>query len=398
MLSIGPLLLVLGLVTLAVALALALELARGHRALVRLRDVAPVPAPDGPRVSVIIAARDEADAIEPALRSVIGQDYPDLEIVVVDDRSTDGTGSIIDRLAEERPDRVIPLHVERLPSGWLGKVHALHVGAERADGSILLFTDADVELAPTAVGRAVRHLNERGLHHLTVASRMIAPGPLLDLAVGSFILGATRVGLPWRCADPESDRYTGLGAFNMVRAETYRAIGGHEPIRMKPVDDLELGHRIKAAGHRQEMLLGDGMVSVEWYGSTLELIRGLRKNAFAGVGYRILPVVAITLFGLALDVWPWLALGLLEGPARWANGAIVLANLLSYADTAPRYGLNPWLAPFHPVGALILLYTGWASTVRTLIAGGIEWRGTHYPLDELKSSAEPSEAAENPGR
>ncbi len=265
-------------------------------------------------------------------------------------------------------------------------MHALHRGAELAKGEVLLFTDADVVMRPTAVARAVGRMTRRELAHVTVAAELLAPGPLLNLAVGVFIRGATAIGQPWKSADPASDRFAGLGAFNMVRRQAYDAIGGHRAIRMHPVDDLELGRRIKEAGGRQEMLLGRGMIAVEWYASTGELVRGLRKNAFAATGFRLSHVVIVTLGALAIDVWPWLALALTAGPTRWLNAAIVLTVTSSYADTAPRYGLNPWLGFAYPIGSLILLYSGCASAVHTLVRGGITWRGTRYSLEELRAS------------
>jgi len=378
-------LLLLAAITLPLAALGAIQVVLGHRGLTRLTQNAPAVAPV-PRLSVIVAARNEEQKIEEALSSLLGQDYPDLEVIAVDDRSSDATGEIIDRLATVS-DRLRPLHVTDLPSGWLGKVHALHQGARIASGEILLFADADVVMAPTALSRAVGHLQRESLHHVTVGARMRSRTMLLDLAIGTFILQLTRYGRPWRASDPNSWHYAGLGAFNMVRVDAYRAIGGHEPIRMRPVDDLELGRRIKTAGYRQELLLGDGMIEVEWYPSTRALVKGLRKNGFAAAGFSVPVVAAISLAILAFDVWPWVALFLTDGVTRALNAVIVIAGAASYWSIVSNYGLNRWLAPLLPVGALIILESGLSSTIATLWNGGITWRGTFYPLGELRRHA-----------
>ena len=381
----GPLQLLaflLAIVTLPVAVTLAVQLARGQRTLTSLSDV-PLTLDAAPPVSVIIPARNEAAKLESALRSVLDQDYAGLEVIALDDRSSDGTGRILDRLADRHPQlRVI--HIEELPAGWLGKVNALHTGAGRASGAVLLFTDADVVMEPSAVRRAVSRMMMSGLDHVAVAAKLTAPGRLLDLVEGAFVLGGLRLSRPWRAPDPKSDRFVGLGAFNMVRRHAYDAIGGHRPLAMRPVDDLELGQTLKRRGFKQEMLLGGGLVSVEWYASVAELARGLRKNAFAAVGYRLLPLAALTLAALAIDVWPWVGVLATAGPTRWLNAAIVLTAVLSYADTAPRYGLRRWPGIALPVGVLILLYSTWAAALSALLNREITWRGTRYPLEQLK--------------
>jgi glycosyltransferase involved in cell wall biosynthesis len=128
-----------------------------------------------PKVSVVVPARDEAERIEEALRSLARLDYPDLEVIAVDDRSGDGTGAIMDRIAAEQP-RVEAMHITSLPEGWLGKCHAMHMGARRATGEILLFTDGDVVFSPDILRLAVRYLCGRRLDHLALMPGMIPGG------------------------------------------------------------------------------------------------------------------------------------------------------------------------------------------------------------------------------
>lgn len=383
MLNLGPLAW-LAATTLLVLAAAGVEMLRGNRSLVALRDVSPVDPVDAPPLTVVIAARDEALVIEPALRSVLAQDYTKLEVVVVDDRSTDGTGAILDRMAAGEP-RLRVVHVAELPSGWLGKNHALQRGAEAARGDLLLFTDADVVMDRSAVARSVRYLRERGLDHLTAAPRVHMPGWLLQsfgIAFGVFFAVAFR---PWRARDPRSRSHVGIGAFNLLRTDRYRAMGGHHPIRMRVDDDMKLGKLAKANGLRQDFVVGAPLVSVEWYGSVGDLVRGLTKNLFAGVDFRLSAVLAATLGQLIFFVWPFAAVFVTGGVIGWLNVAIVVFLLALYAGSARLQDESPFLAPLFPLAVLLFLFIFWRSTVLTLLRGGVEWRGTHYPLEELRA-------------
>lgn len=371
--------------TLLIYLALAVEVVRGNRSIGHLKDVPPLDPAGAPAVTVVIPARDEARGIEAALRSVLAQDYPGLEILVVDDRSTDGTGAILDRMAVEDP-RLRVVHITGLPPGWLGKNNALQHGAGQARGEILLFADADVVMHPTTVRRAVAYLLERGLDHLTLTPRIRMSSLLLELFIGTFSIQFALYLRPWRAKDPKSDRFVGIGAFNMVRAAVYRAAGMHGPIAMRPDDDIRLGQLLKKKGFRQDILFGSPLVEVEWYSSLGELVRGLEKNAFAGVDYRVSMVVLATLANLVLSIWPFLGIFLTEGPARWLNLAVMGVFVLLCWSNAPLAHVPRWHGLTYPAGVLLFLYILWRATLITLRQGGIRWRGTLYPLAELKAN------------
>lgn len=376
-------LLLAAVVTLAGWVPIGLWLVVGNRRLEFLRDEAPLPGDDLPSLSVVIPARNEERKIESALRSVLGQDYPGMQVVVVDDRSTDGTGAILDRMAGAEPGLEI-VHLTELPEGWLGKANALHRGARRAEGELLLFTDADVVMAPDAVRRAASHLTRRGLDHLTAVPDLEMPGALLEAATGTFKLLFGIYFRPWEARDPESPKYVGTGAFNLVRTEAYRSVGGHEPISLRPADDLKLGRMLKEAGWRQAAALGTGLLSVEWYASLGGLVRGLEKNAFSVAGYSVLRVAIATAGLLLFMTWPGLAVFLTEGAVRWINGGVYLLLTLLYADNARFYGHSPWHGFLVPITAALMAYIGWRSALKALTTGEIEWRDTSYDLDELR--------------
>jgi cellulose synthase/poly-beta-1,6-N-acetylglucosamine synthase-like glycosyltransferase len=378
------LLLVLALGTLLGHLATAARIVRGNRSIRFLAELPPMASPL-PRVSIVIPARNEERNLEEALRSVLALDYDNLEIDVVDDRSTDRTGEILDRMAAADP-RLRVVHVRELPAGWLGKNHALWLGAEKATGEFLLFTDADVVMEPSTLRRAVGAMTADGLDHLTASPTIDRPSALFEMFIGAFSLFFALYTKPWAVKDPKSSAHVGIGAFNLVRASAYRTAGGHRAIAMRPDDDLKLGKLLKKNGFRPEFVFGRGLVRVEWYASIRELIQGLMKNAFSGVDYRLSVVVLSTVFQLTFLVWPFLAVFLTSGPARWLNLASALLLVGLCWLNAPLAGVRRWHGIGFPLATLLFLYIVWRATILTLWRDGIDWRGTHYPLSELKAN------------
>ncbi|HXY37366.1 MAG TPA: glycosyltransferase, partial [Planctomycetaceae bacterium] len=188
--------------------------------------VAALPPPVAwPKVSIIVPARDEAAKIEAAMRSKLAVDYPDFELIAVDDRSQDATGSILDRLATEDP-RLSVLHVDSLPDGWLGKSHAMHQAALRATGQYLLFTDADVFFAPDILRKAVRLCEGRGLDHVTLAPHLECGGFFEKVLHAYFFVLLCIGAQPWLVRTPLRMSYLGMGAFNLVRRAAYERCGG----------------------------------------------------------------------------------------------------------------------------------------------------------------------------
>jgi glycosyltransferase involved in cell wall biosynthesis len=312
-------------------------------------------------------------------------DYSDLEFIVLNDRSTDQTGAILAQMAAEDA-RLQVVNVTELPAGWLGKNYALYRGAERASGELLLFTDADVIMEPRTLALAVSYMQASHLQHLAVMPAVCMPNLLPRLfcsAFGIFFSGFMR---PWKAKDPASSSFIGIGAFNLVTAEAYKAAGTHRAIAMRPDDDVKLGKILKRAGYRQEMILGMGLLSVEWYSSLRELIDGLMKNTFAGIDYSVPKSIGAGLTVLLFNVWPFVALFVLRGWAWFLYALAVILMLLFISDGNRFYGLPRRYAFAHPLSSLLFVYVLWKSTVLTLWTGGISWRGTHYPLTLLKAN------------
>ncbi len=240
---------------------------------------------------MVIAARQEAEHLRATLTALLAQSYPAFEVVLVNDRSTDATGSIADEMA--RADgRLQVVHVTSLPGGWLGKTHAMHAGAAQARGDYLLFTDGDVVFAPGTLTRAMRLVVQDNVDHLAVLPCITSPSRIVRWSVGAFSIFFLLFTRAWQVADPRSRASIGIGAFNLVRTSVYRAAGGHEPIRLRPDDDLRLGRLLKSRGATAAVWRSAGMVQVDWYPSVRALIHGMEKNSFAALDYRVGAAIA----------------------------------------------------------------------------------------------------------
>lgn len=364
-----------------------IALARHANAIPRLPDSAsPSMAPDWPRLSIIVPARNEEQGVRAAMESLLRQDYPALELIAVNDRSTDRTGAILAALAAEHPGRLRVLTVADLPAGWLGKNHALWLGARHSTGAWLLFTDADVVFDPTCLRRAVAYAEAQRLDHLTMSPWLLAHGYWLNAFINFFLYAFTVFIRPDLANDPKSRAGIGVGAFNLIRRSAYERIGTHQAISLRPDDDIKLGQRVKLSGLSQRVLNGSDVLSVRWYATLGEAIRGLEKNSFAGVEYRVSGVlVAVAVLAGALAA-PWALVWMARGWTRRLLAATVAVQALTYigANWLNRRPVLRYLPTF-PFTALLSCYTALRSTWLTLRQGGIRWRDTLYPLAELRA-------------
>lgn len=365
------------------AVATLVVLIVGYGRVPQLRAVSAISSP-GVGVSIVIAARDEERHIESAVRSLLRLDYPDYELIVVNDRSADSTAAILERVSAEEP-RLQVVSVRELPPGWLGKNHALQLGAGRASKELLLFADGDVVMEPRALSRAVQLLIRENADHLTVAPELLLPSAMLALVINYLFMHGVLALRPWKTSDPRSPAFAGIGAFSLMWLSTYRAIGQHERIRLRPDDDLMLGKLIKRGGFRQIVATGLDEVRIEWYRTLREAARGFRKNTFAAVGYRVPVAVGVVLLNV-LGAWPFVAVWMTDGAVGMLYATASIAWVAALAYHGSRQRLRPWLAPLYPIAALISAYIIGSAVGRTLVRGGIEWRGTFYSLAALRQN------------
>jgi cellulose synthase/poly-beta-1,6-N-acetylglucosamine synthase-like glycosyltransferase len=339
-------------------------------------------------LSIVLAARDEERSVNESVKTMLAQDYSGtLEVIVINDRSTDRTGELLEELAAKHPDRLRVSNVESLPEGWLGKTHALCTGAAQATGEWLLFTDADVIFSEDCADRAVRYATSKRLDHLTLPPEILCRSVPLRSFVAAFTLVFEMTQRPWRVGDRQAQEHVGIGAFNLIRKDAYEKSGTHRAIRMRPDDDMKLAKLLKRHGFRQGVAYGAGLLSVEWHQTLPDAVRGLSKSMFSSLDYRIGATGAGVLMLIMTNVLP--VFGLLS---RNASGTLCRLNLLStflvYAYRARHFGNDTpwWYAVLHPCGICVFIYAMLRSASTTLVSGGIEWRGTRYPLKNLKDN------------
>ncbi|MDP6634843.1 MAG: glycosyltransferase family 2 protein [Phycisphaerae bacterium] len=349
-----------------------------------------VPEPaDWPAVSVVVPACNEEDKFESAARTLLAQDYENLEIILIDDRSSDATGEIADRLAASDP-RVRTIHISELPEGWLGKVNALNRGLSESNGEIVLFTDADVHHSNDAVKKAVAVMQAHELDHLAgCPSLRSSSGLLTDSLIAGFLRQLFGLLLPsWKVADPNSNAFFGVGAFNMVRRSALETTKGFEWLKMETGDDMGLGLMMKRSGARCRVMSMTDLVSVQWYGSLRQVVHGSEKVYASGANCRLAPIILSAAVMLLLETSPILCLLPLAWPQTRIAGLLGLpiAMLFICSSVAfARWGrariLPGLLAPFTAlVTAAILLRAG----ILGLRRGGVVWRDTLYPSAALR--------------
>lgn len=339
-----------------------------------------------PSVSVIVPARDEAQRIEATARSFLAQHAVDMQLIVVDDRSSDDTMSVLKRIAAE-DSRLEPMRIDDLPEGWLGKCHALNSGARQARGDWLLFADADTLFhSPDTIRRAVDLAQAHQADHVCLIPRLGARTLWARAAACGFIMSVAR--RLDRVNRDKGQSYFGAGAFNLVAAETYRSFDGHTPLRLEVLDDINLGALVRRAGGRSRLRTAFDDIETSWGATIREMIAILEKNIFAFHGYR--PLLMLSIGAVFTVVWAVAALGpvwsLLTGSA--APTAAFIAMLLSGASTsrvAHQLGWSSRAALLSPIVSIIFIYAGMRSMLATLGRGGVQWRDTFYPLSQLRN-------------
>jgi hypothetical protein len=364
-------------------IGLAIDLAIGVPSMPSLSDFAPLPDDKCPTVSVLFAARDEAEKMPEALKTFLSLDYPHYEVVAVNDRSEDSSGDILANAAGHDA-RLHPVRIDSLPTGWLGKPHALQAAYENSSGEWLVFTDADVHFAPDLLRRTIALAQTKGWDHLTLLGepKMFTVGEKITMTFfGLALVGGTR---PYAASNPRSAFYAGVGAFQLISRAGYEKMGTHRRLAMEVIDDVKLGKIAKEAGLRSGVAKARGAVTVHWHSGVPNLVRGTTKNFFATSGYRLW-VSSLQIFGLLLMcVFPVLALPFVHG---WALALALISIVLPVAaeiGVAIEFGAPIPYAFTYPVGALVFVWMIARSAFYTLRQGGIIWRGTFYPLEELK--------------
>lgn len=360
-----------------------LKVAYGALQLPWLKDYSPAADADCPRISVLFAARDEEEKLPGALATLVAVDYPNLEIVAVDDRSTDATSRILDEFAANHPQlRVV--HVRELPPGWLGKPHALQTAYEASTGEWLVFTDADVKFRSDSLRRVVALAHARRLDHLALLGDVERSGFWDTVLITFFGMGFQLAADLHSVSNPNSRAYVGVGAFQMLKRSVYESCGTHRRLAMEVIDDMKLGKLVKQGGFRSGVAVAQDAVSVEWHLGLENLIRGLEKNFFAAAGFSVGMVALQVASMLLFNVVPFFALALGGGWVRLLAAISVLIALGFHLGGDAVMRVSPLYCLTLPLGATVFSYILLRSTVITLRQGGIYWRETFYKLEELR--------------
>lgn len=373
-----------------------LDISRARREQVPLSANAyPGPPKNPPHVSVLIAAKDEEANIETAVRTMLDQDYPDFELIVINDRSTDRTAEILEKLKAERTDgKLRVIHIQQLREGWFGKNNAMREGIEQARGDWFCFGDADCrQVSNRTLSMAVRHAVEWNIDFLSVLPRLETHS--LWERIVQPVCGALMVFWfhPKRVNDPKHPAAYANGAFMLMRRSCYEAIGGHDAVRTQVNEDMHMARLAKENNQRLVVVQCDGLYTVRMYSRFAEIWRGWSRIFYGCFGtFRRLRITLMVL--LVMTVLPYLTFiasavavavpataGLAQQRWGWLLGLSSLVIVIQQSVIARFYRLsraNPWLAPTWFVGALICVGMLVNAMLKLKGRTTINWRGTVY--------------------
>jgi chlorobactene glucosyltransferase len=354
------------------------------------RPVAP-PHDDSPLISVCIPARNEGRNIRRSVEAVLAQTYPNFELIVLDDRSTDSTPQILEEIAA-RDARLSVLRGGDLPPGWAGKPHALHQASAVARGDWILFLDADTFLAPEALA-ASHALSRQTAADLLTLMTYQELGSFWEKVIMPLVFTALSVGFsPRKVNDPTRRDAIANGQYIFIRADVYRAIGGHESVRDKIVEDKALAEKVKWSGCR--LVVADGRLAARtrMYTSLPEMWEGWTKNIYLGLqgepGLALLGVFGAFLAVLAalfLPLWPVLGLLWAQTGGGWMAWTVVAQALTLWgyllwyrARGARDMGISLLYALTTPLGAGVFAAMMFASAFKVVSGRGVTWKGRRY--------------------
>ncbi|WP_199614485.1 glycosyltransferase [Paenibacillus alkalitolerans] len=345
-----------------------------------------------PLVSVIIAAKEEQETIGETVRNLLNQTYPRIEIIAVNDRSKDATGAKLEALkawSTGKERSAIPLkviHITHLPERWLGKNHALYQAYLQSSGSLLLFTDADIRFHADAIRDSVAYATREGADHVTLCPKLISGPFWLRVFVHYFLFSLIMLLSPWTAnRDDRKRNGMGVGAFNLIKRSAYETIGTHKALSMRPDDDLRLGVLVKRHGLRQRVAIGKKSITVEWYTSLRDAVKGLEKNIYAGFGYRLGYAAAGVSGQLLLFAAPFILLPFAGGLAFIVLLAVAGIIVSTYVLCTRRMNDEPgWEGLLLPGAAVMLVVVMVRSIWFAHRRAGVYWRGTFYSLNDLR--------------
>jgi glycosyltransferase involved in cell wall biosynthesis len=405
---------ILGSALALIWLSRVIDTARGFRTITNIScpewDRSPATPAGNPNVTIIVPARNEETSIGQALTRLLMLDYGNYRVIAVNDRSTDRTGEIMDKVSSSSGHRLTTIHIRELPPSWMGKAHAMWTAARQAGAphakipnigaphvspvlrdvgdntneDWLLFTDADVMFRPDCLRRAIAYAEVERADHVVLFPRTIMKRPGEKIMLAFFQLMFVFGHRPWKVADPEAQDHMGIGAFNLVRRSVYESVGTYEALRFEVVDDMKLGKVIKNAGFRQRNVIGGDLLEIRWASGARGVVRNLTKNFFAVLSFQLWRAIGFCIAAAVLNVVPFAGVFWAHGWARMPYAIALACMFFLYVGMSRYSDVQPWCFLAHPIATLLIIYTVLRSTFVTLWNGGVEWRGTFYPLRELR--------------
>jgi len=355
-------------------------------------EIKPAPPPaSSPLISICIPARNEENNIRNCVESALGQDYPNIEVIVLDDRSTDSTLTQLAEIAS-LDSRLLPVSGTDLPEGWAGKPFALFQASAVARGEWLCFVDADTFLAPQAISSCYSKAIETKADMFTTMNKQIL-GSFWEKVVMPLVMTALSVGFsPRKVNDPNTRDAIANGQFIMIRRSVYDAIGGHEKVKDQIVEDKAISEQVKWNGHRLVVADGSQVISTRMYTSLPSMWEGWTKNIYLGLSDHpsmlLLGAFGATLSVIAalfLPLWTLLGANWLFNGGTWLAIAVIVQSLLVWgwliyfrAQVARKMNISAWYVLTTPLGAGVFAAMMLTSAWKVLSGQGVTWRGRKY--------------------
>jgi chlorobactene glucosyltransferase len=354
--------------------------------------IEPAPPPsDAPLISVCVPARNEERNIRACVESILAQDYPSFEVIVLDDRSTDATPEIIRQLAAQN-DRLKIISGSDLPAGWAGKPHALFQASAAARGEWLCFVDADTFLSPTTLTSCYAKAIETNADMFTIMTFQVL-GSFWERVVMPLVMTALSVGFsPRKVNDPNRRDAIANGQFILIRRAVYDAIGGHESVKDQIVEDKAISEQVKWNGHRLIVANGYTVARTRMYTSLPEMWEGWAKNIYLGLRDQtgllwlgVFGACVALIAALFLPVWPFLGISWFINDGGWMALIAIVESLVFWAyliyirgRVAKAMEISPWYALTTSLGAAVFAAMMITSAFRVITGRGVSWKGRMY--------------------
>jgi len=337
-----------------------------------------------PKVSIITPVCNEEVHIEQAARSMFKMSYPNIEFIFVNDRSTDGTKEILDKLASSEP-RMKLIHNQTLPNNWLGKVNSLNIGVNHASGEWILFTDADVHYQTHALKKAVSYVINKKLDFLTVLNEIICPSRLTRSLLAYFIHQFLIYENIPKIITSNTSHAVGQGAFILFKKSIYEKSKGLEWLKQEIIEDMAFAFMMKHTGAKMGILSGLDEIQIEWYSSVMHTIKGFEKNLFASLQYSIFYTLIYCIFSFifffSYAAAPFFINQLNFYMLMWGSITIYLCTTLIVLQKQVRLPLYSFfIFLFAPLFYIFIILR---SAIITKKNNGINWRGTFYQLVDI---------------